>query len=163
MALRGAFPETSSSPHQYFRCLSGKSVIGLVEQHSVCGRSGMQRCALGITFSIVFGLSAASAGTPPKTIDFRLEDTAGKTWASRELKEKKGVVVTFLGTQCPINNAYLPRLAELHEKFATQGVQFFGINANQHDTPVAIAAHAKKNKLPFPVLRDADQKVADQF
>ena len=65
----------------------------------------MQRCALGITFSIVLGLSAVNAGTPAKTIDFCLEDTAGKTWASRDLKEKKAVVVVFLGTQCPINNA----------------------------------------------------------
>src|SRR5262245_32942697 len=36
-----------------------------------------------------------------------LKDTAGKTWAVADLQGRKAVVVLFLGTQCPINNAYL--------------------------------------------------------
>jgi peroxiredoxin len=95
--------------------------------------------------------------------DFHLTDTAGKNWKLSNLKEKKAVVVVFLGTQCPINNAYLPRLAELHKRFDEKGVQFFAVNSNQHDTAEAIAAHAKEHAVPFPVLRDAEQKLADQF
>jgi len=105
-----------------------------------------------------------SAQEPARTIrDVRLADTAGKTWAFDDLKDKKAIVVLFLGTECPINNAYLPRLAELHKTFDSQGVQFFAINSNQHDTPKAIAEHAKEHAIPFPVLRDVQQKVADQF
>ena len=72
-------------------------------------------------------------------------------------------MVVFLGTQCPINNAYLPRLAELHKRFEEQGVQFLAVNSNQHDTPQAIAEHAREHGIPFPVLRDPQQKLADQF
>ena len=99
-----------------------------------------------------------------KTIrDFRLPDTTGKTWALGDLQEKKAIVVVFLGTQCPINNAYLPRLAELHKTFDGQRVQFFAVNSNQHDTPKMIAEHAREHGIPFPVLRDNQQKLADQF
>jgi peroxiredoxin/mono/diheme cytochrome c family protein len=79
------------------------------------------------------------------------------------LKDKKAVVVVFLGTQCPINNAYLPRLAELHKQYAPQGVQFLAINANVQDTPAKVAEHARSNDLPFPVLKDESNVVADQF
>lgn len=99
-----------------------------------------------------------------KTIrDFHLPDTAGKTWALKSVPEKKAVVVVFLGTQCPINNAYLLRLQELNKKFSAQGVQFVAVNSNQHDSAQAIADHARENKIPFPVLHDPQQIVADQF
>ncbi len=94
---------------------------------------------------------------------FTLKDTAGKTWALTDLKDKKAVVVVFIGTQCPINNLFMPRLSELHATYAPRGVQILAVNANRHDTPRAIAEHAQKHKLPFPVLRDPGNKVADQF
>src|SRR5262245_63811095 len=53
--------------------------------------------------------------------DFTLEDTAGKTHALKDYRDRKAIVVVFLGTQCPINNAFLPRLAELHRTYAGKG------------------------------------------
>ncbi len=95
--------------------------------------------------------------------NIRLKDVAGKSWSLDEPKDAKAVVVIFLGTQCPINNAYAPRLGELHESYSAKGVAFFAINANAHDTLDAIRSHAEKHKLPFPVLRDEDQSVANRF
>jgi peroxiredoxin len=94
---------------------------------------------------------------------FALPDTEGKKVSLDDFRDKKAVVVLFLGTQCPINNAYMPRLAELNEEYAGKGVQFLALNSNQHDDAKAIADHARKHKLPFPVLRDAGQLVADRF
>src|SRR5262249_26288412 len=73
------------------------------------------------------------------------------------------VVVVFIGVECPLANQYVRRLHELHEEFADKGVQFIAINSNSQDSVAAVADHAKKNQLPFPVLKDDDQKVADQF
>ncbi len=95
--------------------------------------------------------------------DFALTDTAGKTWSLANHKDCKAVVVVFLGTECPINNAYLPRLNELAKEYAARGVTLVGINANSQDTAQRIADHAKKHALIFPVLRDADHAVADRF
>lgn len=98
-----------------------------------------------------------------KADDFNLRDTAGQTHSLSGCKDKKAVALVFLGTQCPINNAFLPVLAELHRTYSEKGVQFFAVNANRHDMPDAIAAHAKKFEIPFPVLRDTGNVVADRL
>lgn len=98
-----------------------------------------------------------------RAADFTLKDTAGKPMALKDFKDKKAVVVIFLGTECPINNAFLPTLAALHQEYSAKGVQFLAINANQHDSEKAIADHAKKFRIPFPVLKDEGNKVADQL
>jgi len=92
-----------------------------------------------------------------------LEDATGKSWAVSDLKNHKAVVVLFLGTQCPVNNAYMPRLAELHKAYADKSVLFVAINSNIQDTPARIAEHAKEFGIPFAVLRDKDCLAADHF
>jgi len=56
-----------------------------------------------------------------------------------------------------------PRLIELAAKYQPQGVAILGINANQQDSITEVAAHAQKHKIPFHVLKDPGNKVADQF
>ena len=41
-----------------------------------------------------------------------LKDTKGETVTLAQFKDHKAVVVFFVGTECPINNAYAPRLAD---------------------------------------------------
>jgi peroxiredoxin len=72
-------------------------------------------------------------------------------------------VVLFVGTECPINNAFMPRLREMHREYAAKGVQFLAVNSNKQDTLERIAEHAKKHEIPFPVLRDPNNIVADRF
>lgn len=104
----------------------------------------------------------AQAGT---TVNgFRLKDSRDQSVVRLEdLKEKKAIVVLFLGTECPINNQFLPELAQLHKEYSGRGVQFLGINSNRQDTPDRVARHARKYQIPFPVLKDPNNTVADQF
>ncbi|SRR5579883_867970 len=101
--------------------------------------------------------------TPRSVPQFMLKDTTGKGWSLNDQKAKKAIVVVFVGTECPINNAYMPRLAELHKEYAPRGVAFVAINANSTDAPARVAAHAKDHGIPFPVLKDTANIVADQF
>jgi len=115
------------------------------------------------TIFAIFAVLCLADG-PEKTIaDFTLKDNTGKALALANFKDKKAVVVIFLGTQCPINNLYVPRLGELHKEFAGQGVQFLGINSNRQDSFEDMAEHAKRNEIPFPVLRDEGGVIADRF
>lgn len=102
-------------------------------------------------------------GGPAPIPAFSLKDTHGRTVSSADFKDKSAIAVTFLGTECPVNNAYLPRLKKLHEEFASKGVQFLGINSNSQDAPERVAEHATTYKLPFPMLKDFDGRVADLF
>ncbi len=92
-----------------------------------------------------------------------LTQVSGKPVVLADFLDKKALVVVFIGTQCPVNNAYMRTLQNLHEEFAKQGVQFVAINSNAHDSSENIAEHAKKHRLPFPVLRDPQQAAADGF
>jgi len=60
-------------------------------------------------------------------------------------------------------NVYLPRLAELSQRWDPAEVAFIGINSNQQDTITEVATHAKKMEIPFPVLKDPANQIADRF
>jgi peroxiredoxin len=122
----------------------------------------------GLLAGMSGGLLALPADTnsspQAKTVaDFRLPDLQGKTVSLSGFSNGKAVVVLFLGTECPINNAYLPRLAELYREYSPKGVQFVGINSNRQDTIERMKAHAARYEIPFPVLRDENAVVADQL
>jgi peroxiredoxin len=131
----------------------------------------MRRLALpaALLLSLTVTLPRFLAGTPaqpataPTLPDFTLKDPAGKAWSLSDFRGKKVVVVVFVGTECPINNAYMPRLVELHKTYAPRGVGFLAINSNSQDTPARIAGHAREHGIPFPVLQDTAAVVADKF
>lgn len=105
------------------------------------------------------------AATPSvtKVANFELKDVEGKSFSLSQCHDRKAVAVIFLGTECPINNAYLPRLAELQKEFGPKGVQFVGINSNRQDTANRLAEYARKHAVPFPLLKDNGSRVADLF
>jgi len=114
----------------------------------------------------VLAAASAPAAEPivGRTIaDFTLNDYLGAKRSLAEFSDAKAVVVVFLGTECPLAKLYGARLAELDKKYAGQGVQFVGVNANQQDTLQEIAGYAHKHGIEFPLLKDAGAKVADQF
>lgn len=96
--------------------------------------------------------------------NFALPDVvSGRTVALRDLADRPAVAIVFLGIDCPIAELYAPRLAALCRAFEGRGVAFLGINANARDTVEEIAAHAKRLDLPFPVLRDEGNVLADRL
>ncbi len=125
---------------------------------------------VGIGMSV--GVLTTPAGPPDskkekpagQVADFSLPDVrTGKPVALADFKDRKAMVVVFLGTACPINNSYAPRLAELAKLYDAKGVQFLAINSNRIDSAKDVAEHAKKYELPFPVLKDSANKIADLF
>jgi peroxiredoxin len=114
-------------------------------------------------------LTAAQADAPSpvkigqKIAGFTLKDTAGDSWSLDSVKDKKAVVVVFLGTECPINNAFIPRLLELNKTYEPRGLVFVGVNSNKQDSAKRVADHAKENAIFFPVLKDEGNVVADQL
>ena len=119
-------------------------------------------------FSIV--LATMLAWSPPgmapvegKPVSFRLQDFRGGWHRLDEAGESKVVVVAFLGTECPLASLYAPRLAELARSYEKKGVAFFGVDANQQDAPSALARFAREHDLPFPLLKDVGNELADRL
>lgn len=93
--------------------------------------------------------------------DFVLKTTNGTPFQFYSLAGKKAVVLFFVGADCPIAKLYLPRLQEISQKYAAQGVTVLGVNSNANETPEQMATAAKAAGVTFPILMDPTQQLAD--
>jgi thiol-disulfide isomerase/thioredoxin len=118
-------------------------------------------------------LAAVAVGGEPKPtpiLGTKLADWSltradtGKPWSlAVDGRDAKAVVVVFIGTECPISNAYAPVLTNLAKEYGPKGVQFIGVNSNRQDDAAAVAKHTKEFSITFPVLKDDGTTLADRF
>jgi peroxiredoxin len=99
---------------------------------------------------------------------FSLRGLDEKTWSLDSFKDRKAVVIMFICVHCPYVKAVEDRLAALANEFATQGVQFVGINSNDtdqypEDSPENMELQAKRVGFQFPYLIDESQSVARAY
>lgn len=95
--------------------------------------------------------------------DFTLPTTAGKEVSLNSLKGKNGSVLIFISAQCPVSNAYNERMEQLAQDYKAKGITVIGINSNATEAPDVIKSHADANKLSFPIVKDAGNKIADRL
>jgi peroxiredoxin/mono/diheme cytochrome c family protein len=108
-------------------------------------------------------LLARAAEPGDRIEEFKLPDCRGGWHALSEPAEAKAVVVAFIGVECPVVQTYAPILARLAADYEPQGVAFLAIGSNRQDSLAELGHFARTHKLRFPVLKDAGNKVADQF
>jgi peroxiredoxin len=112
--------------------------------------------------------AAAEAKDAPPAVgatvpDFSLKDIHRRARSLAGFPGKKAFVVAFVDTECPLTSLFVPSLIALHKEYAAKGVQFLAINSSSQDSFVSVSADAQERHVPFPVLKDFDQKVADAF
>ncbi|WP_231742812.1 redoxin domain-containing protein [Stieleria varia] len=110
--------------------------------------------------------TAWQAGPSPigKRIEsFALDNCYGKPVAMSDFDDRELIAVVFLGTECPLAKLYGRRLAQLQTKYAEQGVTIIGINSNKHDSMTELLAYQNRFDIPFPMLKDVGNRVADVF
>jgi peroxiredoxin len=95
-----------------------------------------------------------------KVADFVLPDHRGRQHALSNHTEPV-VVLAFLGTECPLARLYAVRLGELAREFEGRGMAVLGIDSNRQDSLSDLAAFVQAHELPFPMLKDAGNKLAD--
>ncbi len=122
-------------------------------------------CVLVLTSVVpLFGTDRTEKPTIGSEIKtFQLSDYRGKEWSLGEFQDQPIMVVSFLGTQCPLAKLYSKRLVQLEKQFASRGVAFVAIDANDQDSLTEMAAHARKHGIEFPFLKDAGQSLADSL
>jgi peroxiredoxin len=96
--------------------------------------------------------------------DFSLPDaSSGRPVALHDYRGRKALVLVFMGTECPVGNLYMSRLVELEAAYRSKGVEFLIINSNAHETAADVAEHARTYRVGFPVLKDANNALADRL
>lgn len=117
-----------------------------------------------------FGLSTGQSARADASLGqtapgFSLTNVStGKAVSLDSLRQgKKATVIMFVSTRCPVSNAYNDRMSDLSTKYGAQGIQFVGINANQNEPITEVASHARDHKLTFPILKDPNDAVANEY
>jgi peroxiredoxin len=114
----------------------------------------MLRVSLLLAFSALFARADVLD-------EFRLADTTGTIHTPAEWKGTRGVVLVFLAIDCPISNGYVPELKRIYEKYAAQGVKFYGVQSDPRQNAKASAKFVADFGLPFPLLLDPQQVLAN--
>ena len=131
----------------------------------------IRRCPLGgiLLLTVLVTVSHNAAGAETAAIGDKvpnsnsLRDLRGNRRSLHDFKGHSAIVIAFLGADCPISNLYLPGLIELEKKYRSKQVQFLAVYANEPEDLDQVAAHASDRDVPFPVLKDFGQKLADRL
>src|SRR5262249_34838268 len=92
-----------------------------------------------------------------------LDATTGRKISLGDFRDKRAVVLVFLGIECPISNLLLPKLNVLADAYGARGVAFIGVNANVHESREEVADHAREHGLRFAIAIDPGHSTADRF
>ncbi|MBY0587367.1 redoxin domain-containing protein [bacterium] len=122
-------------------------------------RTSFQLLAIA-TVGLCLVASKSGFASAAPSIAFELKSVDGKTWTEKVFADHAATAIVFIGTGCPVANLYLPELKQLQASFASQGVQVLGVNSNFGDDAETIKKHAADFQVTFPVLIDAEQKLA---
>ncbi len=92
-----------------------------------------------------------------------LRDLRGARRTLSEFQSRSGCVIAFLGVDCPIANRYVPRLLEMYDRYAPKGVEFVAVYPHESEDVNTVAAHALDRSIPFSVIKDYGQALADEL
>ena len=92
--------------------------------------------------------------------DFTLPDDAGHTVSLTSLHGKNVLLVFYPGDNTPGCTKQLCQLRDNWDRLRSTGVAVFGINPQSADSHTSFR---QKQKLPFPLLVDKGQKVAELY
>jgi peroxiredoxin len=96
--------------------------------------------------------------------DLHATTVSGQSFSLSETeKTHSAVVVLFLSTLCPYSNYYNDLLRDMAAEYEGRGVAFLGINSSRVETLAEIRDHAREHGHTFPIVRDADGKLARSF
>ena len=108
----------------------------------------------GIWMLLTNGLSSQAP-------DISLNTISGKDIALKSLQGKPSLI-TFWATDCPGCIKEVPHLIELHNTFATEGLNIIAI-AMHYDRPDNVIAMSKEKQLPYHIALDPLAKAAKAF
>jgi peroxiredoxin len=119
--------------------------------------------AAGFTWMTGHRGSLTGRTTGQYVAEFAIRDV--RTGQVHRLSDHRGrvVAIVFTGTVCPAGELDYPRLNALSRRFESRGVDFIAINSNVGESAEQIAEHARQSKMQMPVLKDAENHVADQM
>lgn len=117
-----------------------------------------------LSFGGFFFIMASSMGWAsfPSTLS-GIEVVTGNNVIKDVSQAKLGTVVVFLSAKCPCSASHEPALKQLFQEYADKGFQFLAVHSNRDESFESTSAHFKTSSLPFPVIQDQENRIANAF
>ena len=120
----------------------------------------LRNWAVQVALFTWFLSSAISVQAQQPQMDWHVTDTDGRTHIPFEDPATRAVVLVFISTDCPIANAYQPKLKKLAEEYNALGVRWFMIHPDPSRTREHATEHARQFGIEVPIVIDKDQLIA---
>ncbi len=115
-----------------------------------------------ITFSAYSNDISEGYKVGDQVSDFVIDNYDGSQYSLAK-SGAKATVIIFMSTECPFVQPYTDRLISLNNEFGSKGIVIWGINSNKTEPTEEVMNHAKEKNYNFPVLKDNENVVANQF
>lgn len=112
-----------------------------------------------IALSLVLTLFASNSQASVISEIQGLDLVSGQT-KSIQIDSEKQTVLIFMSPVCPCSQSHESIVEQLQKSYPN--VNFIGIHSNANE-PLDLAQKHFHNKFSFPVIRDAESKIADQL
>ena len=113
-----------------------------------------------LTVTLFFGLISNTI-FPNKVPSLKVSSTKGEAMMIYD-KNYKFTIINFWATDCPGCVKEMPKLVDTYNKYKKQGIQIIAVSMF-YDTPTQVLNFIKNINIPFPVVIDSDNKIAQQF
>lgn len=110
--------------------------------------------------SILMFFAASQSLALPKNAFDGTELSSGKKIAVNTVN-KKGLVVVFLSAKCPCSNSHVVEISHLSKDFPE--FNFVAVHSNKDESLEKSKEYFANSKLPFLVIQDEENKIADEF
>jgi len=119
-----------------------------------------------IAGAFMFSLSACVTAIEIGQIapDSRATALDGASFDLRDAaRTHKAVAVLFLSTVCPYSKFFAEEYRTAFGDYRTRSVLFVGVFSNRTETSAEIATYARKHGFDIPIIKDGDDRIADQL
>lgn len=117
---------------------------------------------LTVSLSAFSNVNSDGYNVGDKVSDFVIDNYDGSQY-SLSNSGSKATVIIFVSTECPFVQPYTDRLISLTNEFGSKGIAIWGINSNKTEPTEEVMNHAKEKNYNFPILKDNNNVVANQF
>ncbi len=115
----------------------------------------------------IFALTAPTAATigigDTLAPDYVLTGLEGRAMRLSDYRAERARLIVFFSIECPTSRIYADHMTRIQGQYADRGITLLAVNANFNETPDSITAFAERQAFTFPVLRDVNNRLADQL
>ena len=122
---------------------------------------------LVITLMLIVALAlptsafALDVGDPAPS--FEGQTTGGDRIVSAEMKGKSALFLVFWATWCPVCKTEIPKIKDIHAKYATKGMPMIAIDVGVNDSLKKVEKYLEANQITYPVIFDEGSTITKLY